>query len=57
MKMVKKIIIQILKIILVYIFNSTFNRKNNHDFRIMLRHSLKSGVDSHGAIQFDWRSQ
>ncbi|MDH2103791.1 phospholipase A [Acinetobacter ursingii] len=33
---------------------TTFYRKNNHDFTIMLRHSLKGGVDSHGAIQFDW---
>lgn len=25
-----------------------------HNFSVMLRHSLKSGDESHGAIQFDW---
>nr|WP_180056873.1 phospholipase A [Acinetobacter sp. YH12227] len=33
---------------------TAFYRKNNHDFSLMLRHSLKGGDDSHGAVQFDW---
>ena len=31
-----------------------FYRWNEHDFSLMLRHSLKGGDDSHGAVQFDW---
>ncbi|KAA8732742.1 phospholipase A [Acinetobacter qingfengensis] len=27
---------------------------NSHQFSLMLRHSLKGGDDSHGAMQFDW---
>jgi phospholipase A1 len=27
---------------------------NNHEFSLMLRHSLKGGDKSHGAAQFDW---
>ncbi|GAA5011752.1 phospholipase A [Acinetobacter puyangensis] len=27
---------------------------NSHQFSLMLRHSLKGGEDSHGAVQFDW---
>ena len=33
---------------------TTFYRWNEHDFSLMLRHSLKGGDDSHGALQFDW---
>lgn len=33
---------------------TTFYRWNEHDFSLMLRHSLKGGEDSHGAAQFDW---
>lgn len=33
---------------------TAFYRKNDHDFSLMLRHSLKGGDDSHGAVQFDW---
>ncbi|OTG82898.1 phospholipase A [Acinetobacter sp. ANC 4648] len=33
---------------------TTFYRWNEHDFSLMLRHSLKGGDDSHGAMQFDW---
>lgn len=33
---------------------TAFYRKNNHDFSLLLRHSLKGGDKSHGAIQFDW---
>lgn len=29
-------------------------RWNDHNFSLMLRHSLKGGSDSHGAVQFDW---
>lgn len=31
-----------------------FYRYKEHDFSLMLRHSLKGGDDSHGAVQFDW---
>ena len=31
-----------------------FYRWKEHDFSLMLRHSLKGGDDSHGAAQFDW---
>ncbi|OTG92385.1 phospholipase A [Acinetobacter sp. ANC 3832] len=31
-----------------------FYRWNDHEFSLMLRHSLKGGDDSHGAAQFDW---
>ena len=31
-----------------------FYRWKDHDFSLMLRHSLKGGSDSHGAVQFDW---
>lgn len=33
---------------------TAFYRWNEHDFALMLRHSLKGGDDSHGALQFDW---
>jgi phospholipase A1/A2 len=33
---------------------TSFYRWNDHDFSLMLRHSLKGGNDSHGAVQFDW---
>ncbi|OTG65114.1 phospholipase A [Acinetobacter silvestris] len=33
---------------------TAFYRWNEHDFSLMLRHSLKGGDDSHGAMQFDW---
>ena len=33
---------------------TAFYRWNEHDFSLMLRHSLKGGDDSHGAVQFDW---
>lgn len=33
---------------------TTFYRWNDHDFSLMLRHSLKGGSRSHGAAQFDW---
>lgn len=33
---------------------TAFYRKNNHDFSLLLRHSLKGGDKSHGAVQFDW---
>lgn len=33
---------------------TAFYRWNDHDFSLMLRHSLKGGNDSHGAVQFDW---
>ena len=33
---------------------TAFYRKDDHDFSLMLRHSLKGGNDSHGAVQFDW---
>ncbi|WP_104473548.1 phospholipase A [Acinetobacter indicus] len=31
-----------------------FYRWKDHDFSMMLRHSLKGGDDAHGAAQFDW---
>lgn len=33
---------------------TSFYRWKDHDFSLMLRHSLKGGDDSHGAMQFDW---
>ena len=33
---------------------TAFYRWNNQDFSLMLRHSLRSGDNSHGAVQFDW---
>ncbi len=33
---------------------TAFYRWNENDFSLMLRHSLKGGDDSHGAVQFDW---
>ena len=33
---------------------TAFYRWNDHDFSLMLRHSLKGGDDAHGAVQFDW---
>ncbi|MEN8992948.1 phospholipase A [Avibacterium paragallinarum] len=33
---------------------TAFYRHKDHDFSLMLRHSLKGGDDSHGAVQFDW---
>lgn len=33
---------------------TAFYRWNDHDFTLMLRHSLKGGDDAHGAAQFDW---
>ena len=33
---------------------TAFYRKGDHDFSLMLRHSLKGGDRSHGAVQFDW---
>ena len=33
---------------------TAFYRLNNHEFSLMLRHSLKGGDRSHGAAQFDW---
>lgn len=33
---------------------TAFYRYKEHDFSLMLRHSLKGGDDSHGAVQFDW---
>lgn len=33
---------------------TTFYRWNDHDFSLMLRHSLQGGEKSHGAAQFDW---
>ncbi|EPF83550.1 phospholipase [Acinetobacter gyllenbergii] len=33
---------------------TAFYRKGNNDFSLMLRHSLKGGDRSHGAVQFDW---
>ncbi|WP_445116009.1 phospholipase A [Acinetobacter sp. WZC-1] len=33
---------------------TAFYRWKQHDFSLMLRHSLKGGDDSHGAAQFDW---
>lgn len=31
-----------------------FYRWRDHEFSLMLRHSLKGGDDAHGAAQFDW---
>ncbi|MCR4530609.1 phospholipase A [Acinetobacter venetianus] len=33
---------------------TAFYRKDDNDFSLMLRHSLKGGDRSHGAVQFDW---
>lgn len=33
---------------------TAFYHWNDHDFSLMLRHSLKGGDQSHGAAQFDW---
>lgn len=33
---------------------TAFYRWKEHDFSLMLRHSLKGGDDSHGAVLFDW---
>lgn len=33
---------------------TAFYRWKQNDFALMLRHSLKGGNDSHGAVQFDW---
>lgn len=33
---------------------TAFYRWNEHDFSLMLRHTLKGGDDSRGAAQFDW---
>lgn len=33
---------------------TAFYRHNEHDFSLMLRHTLKGGNDNRGAIQFDW---
>jgi phospholipase A1/A2 len=33
---------------------TAFYRWNEHDFSVLLRHSLRGGDDSHGAMQFDW---
>ncbi|MGR2922252.1 phospholipase A [Acinetobacter sp. 1125_18A] len=33
---------------------TAFYRWSDNDFSLMLRHSLKGGDDSHGAMQFDW---
>ena len=33
---------------------TAFYRWKENDFSLMLRHSLKGGDDSHGAVQFDW---
>ena len=33
---------------------TAFYRWNQHDFSLMLRHSLRGGDRSHGAVQFDW---
>ena len=33
---------------------TAFYRLNDNDFSLMLRHSLKGGDRSHGAVQFDW---
>ncbi|WP_443612268.1 phospholipase A [Acinetobacter pseudolwoffii] len=33
---------------------TAFYRHNEHDFSLMLRHTLKGGDDNRGAIQFDW---
>lgn len=36
---------------------TAFYKWKQNDFSLMLRHSLKGGDDSHGAVQFDWASQ
>ncbi|MHA3054592.1 phospholipase [Acinetobacter sp. ANC 4633] len=33
---------------------TAFYRVNDNDFSLMLRHSLRTGDASHGAVQFDW---
>ena len=33
---------------------TAFYRWNEHDFSLMLRHSLEGGSNAHGAVQFDW---
>ncbi|MEE1123315.1 MAG: phospholipase A [Acinetobacter pseudolwoffii] len=33
---------------------TAFYRHNEHDFSLMLRHTLTGGDDNRGAIQFDW---
>lgn len=33
---------------------TAFYRHNEHDFTLMLRHTLKGGEDNRGAMQFDW---
>jgi phospholipase A1 len=33
---------------------TAFYRHGDNDFSLMLRHSLKGGDRSHGAVQFDW---
>ena len=33
---------------------TAFYRWKQNDFSLMLRHSLKDGDKSHGAVQFDW---
>lgn len=33
---------------------TAFYKWKDHNFSLMLRHSLKGGEDSHGAAQFDW---
>lgn len=33
---------------------TAYYQHNQHNFALMLRHSLKGGNDSHGAVQFDW---
>ncbi|ENV46151.1 hypothetical protein P255_01322 [Acinetobacter brisouii CIP 110357] len=33
---------------------TAFYRVNDYDFSLMLRHSLRTGDASHGAVQFDW---
>ncbi|MFZ0023567.1 phospholipase A [Acinetobacter sp.] len=33
---------------------TAFYRYNEHDFSLMLRHTLKGGDDNRGAVQFDW---
>ena len=33
---------------------TAFYRHNEHDFSLMLRHTLKGGDDNRGAVQFDW---
>ncbi|WP_216934231.1 phospholipase A [Acinetobacter sp. BY484] len=33
---------------------TAFYRYNEHDFSLMLRHTLKGGDENRGAVQFDW---